>query len=82
MHPNEFRMLNTNEAARYLGLGNSTLTKLRLFGGGPVFLKLGRRVAYDPRDLDKWAESRRRVSTSDPGREPCGSWARERYRRR
>jgi len=54
MHPDEHRMLNTTEAARYLGLGEGTLTKLRHYGGGPVFLKLGRRVTYDPRDLAKW----------------------------
>jgi len=59
--------LPVEEAARYLGLSVSTLNKLRVFGGGPVFLKLGRRVAYDVADLDLWLETKRRRSTSDDG---------------
>jgi predicted DNA-binding transcriptional regulator AlpA len=54
-------------AATYLGLSVSTLNKLRVFGGGPVYLKLGRRVAYDLADLDDWLASKRRRSTSDQG---------------
>lgn len=54
-------------AAAYIGLSASTLNKLRVFGGGPVFLKLGRRVVYDPADLDIWLCARRRRSTSDHG---------------
>ncbi len=54
-------------AAGYLGLSVSTLNKLRVFGGGPIFLKLGRRVAYDVTDLDAWLASKRRRSTSDAG---------------
>jgi hypothetical protein len=67
--PLESRKFNTVEAAAHLGLGQSTLAKLRVFGGGPPFYKLGRRVVYDHRDLDNWVAERRRVSTSDPGRE-------------
>ena len=59
--------LNVDEAAAYVGLSASTLNKLRVFGGGPVFLKLGRRVAYDVSDLDAWLSERRRRSTSDSG---------------
>lgn len=59
--------LNVDEAATYIGLSPSTLNKLRVFGGGPVFLKLGRRVAYDVADLDTWLASKRRRSTSDRG---------------
>ncbi len=59
--------LNVSFAARHLGLSVSTLNKLRVFGGGPVFLKLGRRVVYDLADLDHWLETKRRRSTSDDG---------------
>jgi len=59
--------LAVDGAAQYLGLSVSTLNKLRVFGGGPVFLKLGRRVAYDVADLDLWLETKRRRSTSDDG---------------
>jgi predicted DNA-binding transcriptional regulator AlpA len=59
--------LPVRDAADYVGLSCSTLNKLRLYGGGPVFLKLGRRVAYDVADLDAWLASKRRSSTSDDG---------------
>lgn len=59
------RKLTTNDAAAYLGIAASTLSKMRLTGGGPVFLKLGfRRVVYDVADLEAWAATRRRQSTS------------------
>ena len=61
------RMLNTDEAAAYCGSAGSTFEKLRVFGGGPLFLKVGRRVVYDPADLDAWLATKRRRSTSDPG---------------
>ena len=61
------KRLVVSSAAEYVGLSVSTLNKLRVFGGGPVFLKLGRRVAYDVADLDAWLASRRRRSTSDDG---------------
>jgi hypothetical protein len=59
--------LNSEEAADYLGLGSSTLPKYRVFGGGPPYFKVSRRVIYDPDDLDAWLEARRRSSTSDVG---------------
>jgi Helix-turn-helix domain len=63
----EDHKFNTSEAAKYLRVGASTLSKLRVFGGGPVFLKLGRRVVYERADLDAWTQRHRRLSTSDPG---------------
>ena len=59
--------LNVSEASRHVGLSVSTLNKLRVLGGGPIYLKLGRRVAYDVADLDAWLASKRRRSTSDFG---------------
>jgi hypothetical protein len=37
------------------------------FPGIPLYVKLGRRVVYDPADLDRWLASHRRASTSDEG---------------
>jgi hypothetical protein len=59
------RVLNTSAAAAYCGSAKSTLEKRRLTGGGPPFIKLGRRVVYDPTDLDSWLASNRRTSTSE-----------------
>ncbi|MCA3647041.1 MAG: helix-turn-helix domain-containing protein [Methylobacterium sp.] len=54
------------EAARYLKLAESTLNKMRCFGGGPRFAKAGPRVViYDRHDLDEWLEDRTCRSTSD-----------------
>ena len=60
-------MLRTPEAASYCGSSSSTFEKLRLYGGGPVYVKLGRRVVYSPDDLDAWLVANRRISTSDRG---------------
>ncbi len=57
-------MLRTEDAAHYTGLSASTLTKLRLTGGGPEYIKLGKVVVYDLADLDAWLSSKRRRSTS------------------
>jgi len=63
------RKLRAAEAAGYLGLSTSTLAKMRLRGDGPPYLKAGRRIViYDARDLEAWLNTRRRQSTSDPGR--------------
>jgi len=52
MDLSEQHKLSAPETAKYLGISTSTLSKLRVFGGGPPFLKFGRRVVYDPRDLN------------------------------
>ena len=38
------KVISTKVAARFVGLSESTLAKLRLNGNGPVYCKLGRRV--------------------------------------
>ena len=58
------RRLKTKQAAEYLRLGESTLEKLRLTGGGPLYEKLGRSVVYDIDDLERSAPSRKRSNTS------------------
>lgn len=34
-------------------------------GGGPAYIKLGKRVVYDTADLDAWLARHRRQSTSE-----------------
>jgi predicted DNA-binding transcriptional regulator AlpA len=58
--------MRTPDAARYVALSESTLTKMRLTGDGPPFVKVGpRAVAYRKADLDAWLAARVRRSTSD-----------------
>jgi predicted DNA-binding transcriptional regulator AlpA len=56
--------LRVREAADHVGLSKSTLDKLRVYGGGPLYLKLGRRVVYDAIDLDTWLAGKRVANTT------------------
>ena len=56
-------MLTVAEAAEQLRVSKSFLNRLRVQGGGPQFIKLGRRVLYDARDLGVWANFRKRSCT-------------------
>ena len=53
------------KTAKELGLSVSTLAKMRLYGTGPIFSKLGRRVVYRPEDLEQWITANRFTSTSE-----------------
>ena len=57
--------LNTEEAASYVRLSPSTLARMRVTGEGPRYSKAGRRVIYDPRDLDEWVAERKRRFTGE-----------------
>ena len=61
--------VDTREAARIIGYADSTLTTLRTRGGGPAFVKRGRKVVYTRRTLLEWLRAGQRTSTSDPGQE-------------
>lgn len=59
-------LLKTGEAAAYLGLSKSSLEKMRLYGVGPVFVRLaGRSIRYRPADLDAWVNASLKGSTSE-----------------
>ena len=62
------RNLKTEEAAEVLGVSGRYLEDLRYRGGGPQFIRLGRRcVRYRPRDLARFIAERTVCSTSDRG---------------
>ena len=63
-------LMTPQEAARYIGLAVATLAKMRSWGGGPPFLKLGGAVRYEPERLDEWLNLRRARNTSDASRLP------------
>ncbi len=60
-------LLNTDQAAIHLNLAKTTLEAMRVRGGGPLFIRLGRAVRYRPEDLDTWIGARVHSSTSSPG---------------
>ena len=58
--------LDTLQCAAYTGLSPAYLEKLRCIGGGPQFLKYGRRaVRYAKREVDAWMNARLYSSTSE-----------------
>ena len=61
------QLVNQERAAQLLGLSPRTMESWRLVGGGPVYIKVGRRVRYRRSDLEAWLDARQRTSTSDPG---------------
>jgi predicted DNA-binding transcriptional regulator AlpA len=58
------RFVKTPEAAEFVRLSTSQLNKLRVFGNGPEFVKLGRSVLYEVEALESWIAKNRRSSTS------------------
>jgi predicted DNA-binding transcriptional regulator AlpA len=61
-------LLNTTQAARYLGLSKAFLERDRWAGAKVPFIKISTRaVRYRIQDLDDYIQSRIRKSTSDPG---------------
>jgi hypothetical protein len=59
--------LNTDNAARFLGLSTKTLAIMRSNGTGPRFMKRGR-VFYFLDDLQSWVEESKRVRSSAQAR--------------
>lgn len=58
--------LNTEQAARYCGLASATMEGLRCRGGGPRYIKFGRKaVRYRTIDLDEWMAGKAIFSTSE-----------------
>lgn len=64
MHTNQ--RIDTREAAKYTGISYSKLTKLRCYGGGPKYFKIGERVVYATGDLEAWMNRHIRENTSQP----------------
>ncbi len=61
----ERALLTTPEAAEYLKFTAGWLAKLRHFGGGPRFFRLGRKIRYTQDALDDWLDAREMGSTSE-----------------
>lgn len=59
--------LSPAEASDRLGIAVGTLRNMRSRGGGPPYVRVGRRIRYRLVDLDRWLDQRTRMNTSDPG---------------
>ena len=53
------RLLSTPAAARFLAIGSGTLANWRLDNKGPKYLRAGRKILYDIRDLNEWIETQK-----------------------
>lgn len=59
--------LTTEKAAQISGLSASYLNKLRCFGGGSPYLKIGRKCLYRRDQFEAWLDEHQRHSTSEYG---------------
>jgi hypothetical protein len=61
------KLMNPREASVYLAdrygvrRGTSRLAQLRMHGGGPQFIKMGRDVYYSRAFLDEWIQAEAQV---------------------
>ncbi len=58
-------LLPAKAVAEHLCVTENTLAKWRLDGSGPAFIRVNRRIAYDPADILAWIDDRRFCSTSE-----------------
>ena len=58
-------IVNTESAAHFLNLSAVTLSKWRVTGGGPRFLKFGRSIKYRVADLQEWMLEQQCASTAE-----------------
>ncbi len=56
--------LTPAEAGRFIGAATQTLARWRCEGGGPDFIRVGRKIMYGRDDLIGWMSARRVSSTS------------------
>jgi hypothetical protein len=58
--PMDARAASAHLASQGFPLAEATLAKYRTMGGGPAFLRYGRRILYRPSALEEWIASRTR----------------------
>jgi hypothetical protein len=58
------QLLTAKTLAERIGVTEGCLAKWRFTGEGPLFIRVQRRIAYDPRDVSAWLDARRMGSTS------------------
>ena len=61
----DLELLNTEEAAKGLGMAPQTLINMRATGRGPAYVKIGGRVRYRLKDLEEYLEARKVVPAGE-----------------
>jgi excisionase family DNA binding protein len=56
--------LDEKQLAKLLGVSTRTLQNRRVTGGGIPFIKIGKAVRYNPKDVAEYLEQHRLTSTS------------------
>jgi hypothetical protein len=64
-------LMLTADAAHYLMMSPRNLERYRMTGGGPRFMKSGRRCLYRRTDLDTWLNSRSFENTAQARKAGC-----------
>jgi predicted DNA-binding transcriptional regulator AlpA len=57
-------LVKVRGASKVTGFSESQLNKLRVYGGGPEYIKIGKSVFYELSALHAWIAAHRRSSTS------------------
>jgi predicted DNA-binding transcriptional regulator AlpA len=60
-------LLGTKAVSAWTGIPEETLRYFRHRNEGPPSFKLGRRVVYDPAEVQKWIDSQRATTLSGAG---------------
>jgi predicted DNA-binding transcriptional regulator AlpA len=58
-------VMNIKAAAATAGVSVSLMNKMRVYGGGPLYVKIGRVVRYDESDVAAWLDGRKRSATCE-----------------
>jgi excisionase family DNA binding protein len=53
------RLLSVTDVAALLQVPVKTLYQWRFRGEGPISMRIGRYLRFDPRDVEAWVESRK-----------------------
>lgn len=61
------RLITDKEVAELTGIPRKTLQNLRIRGGGPHFIKIGKNCRYRPSEIENWLKANTRRTTSDRG---------------
>lgn len=57
--------LTTDQAAQRLHMSKGGLANMRSYGGGPRYMKIGRRVLYPVDEIERWERMHLRSNTGE-----------------